>query len=57
MGGFSVLKHSSINGSINVCFSSCVVTINDWVITITSYFNCGIYFMTLKTNIFAPIFI
>ena len=28
-GGFSVLKHSSVNGSINECFSSFVATIND----------------------------
>ena len=27
--GLSVLKNSSINGSINQCFSSCVTTIND----------------------------
>ena len=26
---FSVLKHSSVNGSINDCFSSYVATIND----------------------------
>ena len=28
-GGLSVLKHSSVNGSINECFSSFVVTIYD----------------------------
>ena len=28
-GGLSVLKHSSVNGSINDCFSSFVATIND----------------------------
>ena len=28
-GGLSVLKHSSVNGSINECFSSFVQTIND----------------------------
>ena len=28
-GGFSVLKHSSVNGSTNECFSSFVVKIND----------------------------
>ena len=44
--GFSVLKHSSVNGSIN-----------DLVTTITFNFNCGIYFVTLKINIFAPDFI
>ena len=27
--GFSVLKHSSVNGSINECFFSFVATIND----------------------------
>ena len=28
-GGFLVLKHSSVNGSINECLSSCVAKIND----------------------------
>ena len=28
-GGFLVLKHSSLNGSINECFSSFVATIKD----------------------------
>ena len=28
-GGLSVLKHSSVNGSINDCFSSFFATIND----------------------------
>ena len=50
--GFSVLKCSLVNGSINDCFSSCVLTINDYVPTTTLGLNCGIHLVTLQIKIF-----
>ena len=38
-GGLSILKHSSVNGLINQCFSSCVVINYDYITTITFDLN------------------
>ena len=50
-GDLLVLKHSSVNGSINERFSSFVATIYDWVTTITFGLNCGFYLLALEIKI------
>ena len=50
---FQFWRTSSVYGSINECFSSWVVTINDYVTTISFEFTCGRGGFSVLENFFS----